>query len=336
VRGFLLKAVAAAHPDAVGEAARAFHITRQAVNRHMRALAADGLVRAIGATKGRRYEILRQEAARVFELKPGLEEHVVWRDFVRPFIGSVSEGALSICQYGFTEMFNNALEHSRGTKVGVDLSRSPVALTMGVQDDGVGIFHKIQESLGLEDERQAVLELSKGKLTTDPKGHSGEGVFFTSRAFDQFQILSGALYLAHTTENKDWLLETGEPVAGTHVEMEIGPESERTLSQVFDRFASADHEYRFSVTHVPVSLARLGEENLVSRSQARRLLARLDLFEEVVLDFEGVRSIGQAFADEVFRVFGREHPAIKLSWSGAGPDVEKMIARVRSGSQPPG
>ena len=38
------------------------------------------------------------------------------------------------------------------------------------------------------DKRQALFELSKGKFTTDPSRHSGEGVFFTSRMFDDFEI----------------------------------------------------------------------------------------------------------------------------------------------------
>jgi len=36
--------------------------------------------------------------------------------------------------------------------------------------------------------------LAKGKLTTDPKRHSGEGIFFSSRMFDEFDILSGGVF----------------------------------------------------------------------------------------------------------------------------------------------
>jgi hypothetical protein len=48
--------------------------------------------------------------------------------------------------------------------------------------NGVGIFKKIQNALGLEDERHAVLELSRGKLTADPARHTGEGIFFVADA----------------------------------------------------------------------------------------------------------------------------------------------------------
>jgi hypothetical protein len=55
-----------------------------------------------------------------------------------------------------------------------------------IYDEGEGIFKKIQRELGLLDARHSVLEISKGKLTTDPDNHTGEGVFFSSRMFDDF------------------------------------------------------------------------------------------------------------------------------------------------------
>ena len=68
---------------------------------------------------------------------------------------------------------------------------------MYLHDNGVGIFKKIQTELRLLDERHAILELAKGKLTTDPKRHTGEGIFFSSRMFDQFDILSGGIFFTH-------------------------------------------------------------------------------------------------------------------------------------------
>jgi len=87
-------------------------------------------------------------------------------------------------------------------------------------------------------------------------------------------------------------------------------------------------DYHFSNTNVPVSLAREGDEPLISRSQAKRLLARLDGFEEVVLDFEGIESIGQAFADQIFRVFAAEHPGVRLTAIHTSVTTEQMIRRA--------
>jgi hypothetical protein len=48
----------------------------------------------------------------------------------------------------------------------------------------------------------------------------------------------------------------------------------------------------------------------------------------VALDFEGVDSIGQAFADEVFRVFRRKHPDVELVVRNASHDLWGMIRRA--------
>jgi hypothetical protein len=77
-------------------------------------------------------------------------------------------------------------------------------------------------------------------------------------------------------------------------------------------------------------LAQYGDEKLISRSQAKRLLARFDRFKTVVLDFTGVESIGQAFADEVFRVFGQEHPRTEFLETNTCPAVQQMIDRART------
>jgi len=57
-------------------------------------------------------------------------------------------------------------------------------------------------------------------------------------------------------------------------------------------------------------------------------LARVDRFQEVLLDFSGVEMIGQAFADQIFRVFRNEHTDIKLVRINTNDDVEKMVHRV--------
>ncbi len=147
--------------------------------------------------------------------------------------------------------------------------------------------------------------------------------------FDRFSILSGPLFWSHNEGEDDWPLEDrAELIWGTHVTMVIHKNSERTRRQVFDPFADpSDQGYAFSRTHVPHSLARYGPESLVSRSQAKRVLARFDRFREVLLDFEKVDSLGQAFADEIFRVFARKHPQIRLVVLNAVPEVEKRIAR---------
>jgi len=261
-------------------------------------------------------------------VSPDLEEDKIWRQRVSPALGGVPANVLGICHYGFTEMVNNVIDHSDAGELFVEVKHSTAAITMNIFDDGVGIFNKIQNAFGLEDHRHAILDLAKGKLTTDPERHTGEGIFFTSRMFDTFFIRSGRLRFFHEEPHGDWLIEETEGVQGTRITLEIDPQSKRTTREVFDKFASSEDEYGFSRTHLFVSLAQHKEENLISRSQAKRLLARLDRFKEVFLDFTGIKTIGQAFADEIFRVFAHQNPHINLFWRNANDEVEKMIRRA--------
>jgi hypothetical protein len=100
--------------------------------------------------------------------------------------------------------------------------------------------------------------------------------------------------------------------------------------EVFSQFSSGPEDYRFAKTRVPLALATFGDDSLVSRSSARRVLARIESFDEVVLDFRGVRAIGQAFADEIFRVFAAAHPRVELVPVNASAHVLAMIARART------
>ncbi|MBQ6421232.1 MAG: STAS-like domain-containing protein [Clostridia bacterium] len=71
----------------------------------------------------------------------------------------------------------------------------------------------------------------------------------------------------------------------------------------------------------------------VSRSQAKRLCARLEGFREVSLDFADVEWIGQGFADQVFRVFQNENPEIRLLPLNMNRDVGRMYYHV-TGKKP--
>ena len=259
-----------------------------------------------------------------------LEEDVLWRNEISSLLTALPGNAQDIWHYGFTEMVNNIVDHSNGSTASVSIKSTAVSTTMWIKDDGVGIFRKIKLEMGLEDERHAVLELAKGKLTTDPENHIGEGIFFSSRMFDEYAILSGEVFFSHQFEDEEArLMDRERPDTGTAVYLLLHNNTQRTAANVFGNHASKDGDYGFTRTEVPVRLLKYGAERLVSRSQAKRLLARLDRFKVAVLDFSGVDAIGQAFADEVFRVFVRRNPDVEIVPIRMKADVKKMVARAR-------
>lgn len=305
-------------------------MSRQTVNRELRRLVGEGLIRASGRTQGRRYTLaVLASATRQYDVA-NLTEDLPWQEMVAPALDGVSENVRAICQYGTTEMVNNVIDHSASPTVTVHLSRTAAEILVMVTDQGVGVFRKIAEECHLDDERHAILQLAKGKITTDATRHTGEGIFFTARMCDRFTLASGGLALVCKAGGEDWLLETHQFQAllrGTLVALQIDPMTSRTAQSVFARFASGETPGFFR-THVPLSLARQEGDHLVSRSQAKRMLVGIDKFSEVVLDFKGVTMIGQAFADEIFRVFQRAHPNIHFTVANASEEVQRMVAHV--------
>lgn len=326
IREFILDHVAGYPSDITTHTAEHFGISRQAAHRHVTALIKDGLLVAKGSTRNRRYRLKYLVQFETTLPLTGLEEDKVWRQYIKPHLEEMPPNVKDICQYGFTEMVNNVIDHSEGTELMIALNKNYKNIELIVVDNGVGIFNKIQREFALDDPLHAILELTKGKLTTDPQRHSGEGIFFTSRMFDRFVIQSSHLSFAHWDED-DFLLEHRDVFAeGTTIVMTIAASSERRAQQIFDLYSSA--EGGFKKTIVPVSLAAYGEDNLISRSQAKRLLKRFEVFEEIILNFTGVETIGQAFADEIFRVFQQAHPTIRLRFMKANEQIEKMIKHV--------
>lgn len=333
IRHYILQHIEA-HPSEISRmASEHFQVSRQAINIHLKRLVHEGSLKPAGNTRSRAYKLTPLvQWFEYYPIQPGLEEDVIWRKDISPALGPQPENVNDIWHYGFTEMLNNARDHSSGTGIGVLIEKTAVTTEMQISDDGVGIFRKIQKELNLLDERHAVFELTKGKLTTDPRRHTGEGIFFTSRMFDAFDILSAGVYFSHEFGNLwDWVAERKRPEeARTTVFLKLNNHTSRTVAKVFDQYSSGD-DYGFNKTVVPVRLAQYGNDKLISRSQAKRVVARIELFKIVIFNFQDVPTIGQPFADEIFRVFALEHPEIELLVSHANSEVQRMIARAKAG-----
>jgi len=304
-----------------------FGLSRQVANGYLQSMVRDGIIDAEGTTRARVYRIRTLvEAARTYP-REGLQEDVVWRELVAPVVARFPENVRDIWHYAATEMINNAIDHSGAPEVKVSVRMNALDTEVVVADEGVGIFLKIQRALNLHDAREAILELAKGKLTTEPERHTGEGIFFTSRALDFFEIESHRLRFSHAPSADDFIAEQALDMPGTRVRMRLANDSPRLMREVFDAFSDPE-DFSFDKTVVPLRLAQYEGEKLVSRSQAKRVASRFERFKRVELDFAGVSQIGQGFADELFRVFAAAHPTIRIVPVNTEPAVADMIRRV--------
>ena len=310
----------------ISDVAHEFNISRPSASKLVKQFIREGWLVASGNPRRPTYELGKNRLICQTYAIGDVDEGVIWeRDFA-PFF-DLPRNIHDISHYGFTEIVNNAHDHSAGNHVYIVMVQRDEVLSLLVADDGIGIFKKIQEALDLPDPRLSLLELSKGKLTTDSARHTGEGIFFTSKMFDSFEIDANGLQFKHDVRMTRDVIFDHPYDGGTLVFMSISLKSDRKTRDVFDQF-TVPGEFTFSKTVVPVRLASLGGENLVSRSQAKRLVARFEGFKTVILDFEQIQEIGQAFADEVFRVFKSTHPDVELITANLSDDVKRMIGRI--------
>jgi anti-sigma regulatory factor (Ser/Thr protein kinase) len=312
--------------------------SRAYVHRHFKKLQDAGKILLIGRADQARYvpatakakeKVIaeRRNFLRTYPIK-NLQEDRVWTQIVQQtgIVRNVSENISRIVEYGFTEMLNNAIDHSHSKTVQVRMMRTAEDIRFSVTDKGIGIFRNIKEQRNLKNEKEAIQDLLKGKQTTAPEKHSGEGIFFTSRAADRLVLKSSGKRLIFDNRLNDVIIDKTTVQKGTVVDFIIDLDSVTNLPSVFHRFSG--EEYEFAKTDVRIALYKAGR-NFVSRSQARRVLAGLDTFKHLVLDFQNVQTVGQGFADEVFRVWKQNHPKAVIEIRNADENVKIMIDHVQ-------
>ena len=319
------------HGSATGpELADYLGITRQAVNPHLRRLIADSEIAKTGSTKAARYFPYESAAAaRVLKRKlelDGLDEADVYQQVaISMTFTELHDSVESIVHYAFTEILNNAIDHSMAERCTIEVRSDATTVSFAIRDTGIGVFHSIADKFGLANEQDAMIELIKGKTTTQPHAHSGEGLFFVSKAADRFTLRSHRLQIGWDKERGDVFVSEPRYLEGTLASFEIGKNSRTRLANVFAEFAPEEYDFQFQKTRVQVKLLR---RDYVSRSEARRLLHNLDKFSEIELDMRDVKNVGQGFADEIFRVFATAHPDISVRLRNANDAVAAMIRHV--------
>ncbi|MEK9195070.1 MAG: ATP-binding protein [Patescibacteria group bacterium] len=284
----------------------AFKISRQYAMVLINGLVLDGKLLKVGSTK-KAYYILPDYAKQdgVFPpritkrlINKDLHEHEVYLEIEKqyPLIQQLPENIRSILNYAFSEMLNNAIEHSKSKNIEIEISIQNRKLSFVVNDFGIGVFRNIMKKKRLKTEVEAMQDLLKGKTTTIPRSHSGEGIFFTSKIADVFTLGSfGHLLVANNKVNEIFFQTPPALKRGTRVKFTIDTHSPKHLNDIFRKFTT-EKEYGFNKTEIKVRLYVIGGVH-ISRSQARRILTGLDKFQSIVLDFDKVNMIGQAFAD---------------------------------------
>lgn len=314
--------------DVVKKTINRFNISHTTVYRYLKELEKSNLI-----IKSKNGEFTLAEKRTTFSFKNhNLEEDAIFYNNIENIICDFPDNVRKIWTYAFTEMFNNAIEHSESDEIICEIFRTSINTTILIIDTGIGIFKKIKDHYNFNSLDDAICELFKGKLTTAKENHSGEGIFFTSRLMDVFMLFSDGKIFTHdnhmeTIDTIDEYSELGELLKkkGTVVFMRLDNNSHKELREVFDSYSDIDG----GLTQTSIPMKNVFNNAFpVSRSQARRLCNRLEQFKEVELDFTNVDEIGQGFADELFVKFAARHPEVRLIPTNTNEYIKKMINHV--------
>ena len=309
-----------------GQLARAAGISRQAVNKHIRAMLGAGSISSEGGGRSIRY-VLPEKTFHKRMLRAGLAEDSVW-DEVRSVLPDLNEPrvakARGVLAHAFTEMLNNAIDHSQSVEVDVAFELSSGTAKFTIVDEGIGVYENVRRHFKLDTALAGLQEVSKGKVTTQQDRHTGEGIFFTSKAADVFQLEANGLRWSVDNRREDMAVLDVPEQRGTTVHFELSLDTTKTMDEIIAPYSQESFE--FDTSRIIVKLFERGVD-FVSRSEAKRLVLGLDRFRHVVVDFRGIGSIGQGFADEIFRVWAQAHPDVRLEAINMGEPVRLMVER---------
>lgn len=330
IRQYILKQIDTREKDYARKTVENFQISKSSVYSYTKKMCDEHILqRAEG--KMPPYRLETQEHTFHYENNGTLGEDRIFSKDIEPLLHDCPKNVLSAWRYAFTEMMNNAIEHSHASKILIIVQINVLKTTIIIADNGIGIFKNIQNFIRQEKGEELALEdcvslLFTGKFTTAKNLHSGEGIFFTSHLMDSFYILSDHIFFSRSSFS-DAITDTLNVQNGTAVLMTLSNQSKKNVRKVFDRFS--DVEEGFIRTHIPIA-HMFPSGSPVSRSEARRLGELISGFKEIDLDFSDVEEVGQAFSHELFIVWQSRNPDVVLNVTNANEAVDHMIRRVKN------
>ena len=323
---YMLEKIDRKDSSVVKKTADAFGTTPATIYKYIDELIGNGILEK---KKRGQYELVRTSPT--FSLKRSAgdltSEQAVFDRYIKPNIEGFSKNIKDIWEYISGEMVNNIIDHSEAENVSVIFISDFLKTRLVLLDDGVGIFEKIRNYFDLDSIDDAVSELFKGKVTTDSANHSGEGIFFSSRIADSFVIISSDKIFTHSKFDTDGLQNYPEAILsgkGTSVVAELSNWTKKKIADIFREYEDDDGEF----TKTKISIDSYFDGAPVSRSQAKRLCNRLQNFKEVELNFAGIEWMGQGFAHQLFVVYQRATPGVRLLPVNMNEAVQRMYNHV--------
>ena len=326
IKNFILNNLTKHEKNIVQVAISKFGVSRQAVHRHMTSLIDQKKIIAHGYTKGRYYKLIPVvNFNKTIDTKSAGQTHEIPRKFILPHLKTLKANIFEIFEFSVGALINNIFDHAHASRIYFKIYINHEKIHFIISDNGVGIFENIRSGLNLTDIHLATLELAKGKITIDPKYHTGDELNTIIHLFDSISIEANGKSLIHTNHNNDWKILKSPMQKGTRIHLEISPASNRTCAEVFNRIFEIE-EKRISI---PINLLDIADYRVInSRSQAGNVLRNIQNFKKIEFDFNQIDLIGPAFADELVRKARQKNKSADIKWINTNKTVDLLLTRA--------
>jgi len=327
IKEFILHNLSQHKKDIILAAITHFGISRQAVLKHMHALIKDNIVVAEGKTRDRTYHLRPQvNFNSTLQLNSEFLPYEIVNEKFLVHLKSLPKNIYGICEYSLEALLNNIVDHAEASNMYFKLFLTLDDLHIIIRDNGNGLFEKIKSKLNLRNIQSAVLEIGKGKVTTDPESHSGYELYTVIHLFDKVKIDANGISLTYEKENNLWGIEISEQKKGTRIHLQINPESKRTCEQTFLRIFNNNNR-----VSIPINLLkRPGNNSVNSRLQANCIFNNIDNINEIEFDFNNINLIGPAFADELVRKTKLKNKTASIKWINCNETIDLLMKHALS------
>ena len=128
--------------NVINKVSENFNLSKTTIYRYLRELEEKGVIKK--KNRGN-YELVKTSYNFIYDNDGSLEEDYIYKRDIEPLISSLPENVRKIWIYSFTEMFNNAIEHSESEKISCHVECNYIETTILIMDYGVDIYKKIQD-----------------------------------------------------------------------------------------------------------------------------------------------------------------------------------------------
>ena len=326
IKKFILDNLSQHQRDIIQEAIVKFGISRQAVHRHMNSLIVEKKVAAFGNTKGRYYELMPTvNFNKTINIASSKGPNHLLKKIILPHLKSLSKNIYEIFEFSISALINNVYDHANASKLYFKIFINRDISHFILSDNGIGIFDNIVNELKLSSAQVAAFQLAKGKVSSDLSKNLGEELNTVIRLFDFVSVEANGKGLKYSHDKQNWSISDSAQKYGTRIHLKIHSESNRTFEYVFNKIFF--HE-KGSI-RIPLGLMNTSEHMIVStRNQTKNILRDIEDYKKIEFDFNKVKLIGPAFADQLIRNTKERNQSADIRWINSNKTVDLLMSRA--------